>query len=69
MYSGTSSAYMNIGTLFPKKHNVLWTHLRKRLMRRVSTGSGIFGWIAPHVQRKMVVMQLQMMLSRLLQLS
>lgn len=35
----------------------------------MSTGSGTLGWIATQVQRKMVVMQLQMMLRRLLQSS
>ena len=38
------------------------------LMLCASTGSGIFGWIATHVQRKTVVMQPKMILHSVLQL-
>jgi hypothetical protein len=68
MYSGVSNAYINIAILFPKEFNVLWTPLRQVLMRRVSTGSGILGWIATHVHRNIVVMQLHIMPSSVLQL-
>ena len=68
-YSGTSSAHMNITTLFLKKHDVLWTHLGQKSISCVSTGSGTFGWTATHVHRKMVVMQLHIIPSSVRQLS
>jgi hypothetical protein len=69
MYSGTSSAHMNSTNLFLKKHDILWTHLGQRSMYCVSTGSGRLGWIATHVHKNIVVMQLHIMSSRVLQLS
>jgi hypothetical protein len=60
---------MNSTTLSPKKDKNLWVHFSRKLIRRVSTGSGTFGWIATHVQRKMVVRQLHIMPNSVLQLS
>src|SRR5271170_7073104 len=69
MYSGTSSAHINITTLSPKKQDNWWARLRQKLMSLiVSTGSGRFGWIATQVQRKMVVIQLHIIPGRVLQL-
>src|ERR1700729_1561307 len=58
MYSGTSSAYMNIATFVLKKHNVTWTDLGQKSISCVSTDSGTFGWTATHVHRNTVVTQL-----------
>ena len=69
MYSGRSSAHMNSTNLFVMKHDIPWTHLPKMFLPRVSTGLGILGWIATHVHKKIVVMQLHIMPNSVLQLS
>jgi hypothetical protein len=60
---------MNSTNLFVKKHDIPWTHLPKMFLPRVSTGLGILGWIATHVHKKIVVMQLHIMPNSVLQLS
>ena len=69
MYSGTSKAHMNRKTVSSTRRTILRAHRDQKRMFLVSTGSGIFGWIDTHVQRKIVVKQPHTMLDSVLQSS